>query len=156
MAEFSNYIEQESRRYNGALSGSELMTGSRLGAAKSWSVQQMANVASQLVEVDTSGDIELEFDSGCSRKFVGSSTFATPKAVSLVGDENANHFTFIFEITNVAAVLDFGAGSTFISGDSRFTSADQKFTPDDIGKFKITADFDGTNWLLDFNTLPYS
>lgn len=113
-----------------------------------------------LVSVDTTGStITLTFGNGVlayQRRFKGSASFATAKDIALAFNTNANHFTFIFEITNVAAVLDFGAGSTFISGDSRFTSADQKFTPDATGKYKITADYDGTNWLLDVNTLPYA
>jgi len=112
-----------------------------------------------LVSVSTSGDITLDFGSlilAYFRRFVGSASFAVAKNVTLSNSTNANHFTFIFEITHTDAVLDFGAGSTFISGDGRFTSADQKFTPDAIGKYKITGDFDGTNWFLDFNTLPYA
>lgn len=113
-----------------------------------------------LFSVDTTGStLTLTFGNGVlsyQRRFKGSASFSAAKDVVLAFNTNANHFTFIFEITDLAAVLDFGAGSTFISGDTRFTSADQKFTPDDIGKFKITADFDGTNWLLDFNVLPYA
>ena len=45
MAEYSDYVEQAGRRYVGALSGEELMAGSRGGVSKSWTTQQIADLA---------------------------------------------------------------------------------------------------------------
>jgi hypothetical protein len=60
MAEFSDYVEQAGRRYVGALSGAELMAGSRGGVSKSWTTQQIADLAfGNIVEGDVpTGDID--------------------------------------------------------------------------------------------------
>jgi len=107
-----------------------------------------------LVSVSTSGDITLDFGSlilAYSRRFVGSSSFAVPKNVVLSNNTNANHFTFIFNITDTAATLTFPAG--FESSDTRFVTL--VFTSLETGKFKCTGDYDGTSWLVDFSELPY-
>lgn len=108
-----------------------------------------------LFSVDTTGaTITLTFGNGVlaySRRFKGSATFATPKTIALAFNTNANHFTFIFEITDVAATLTFPAG--FVSSDSRFASL--VFTSLEIGKFKAVADYDSGEWLIDFSPLPY-
>ena len=107
-----------------------------------------------IVSVDTSGDLTLNFGSSVlaySRRFVGSSSFAVPKNVVLSNNTNANHFTFIFNITDTAATLTFPAG--FESSDTRFVTL--VFTSLETGKFKCTGDYDGTSWLVDFSELPY-
>lgn len=107
-----------------------------------------------LVTVDTTGSsILLTFGNGVlayQRRFVGSTSFATPKTVDLAYNTNANHYTFIFEITDVAATLTFDA--TCKSGDSRFSGL--VFTSDEIGIFKVTADKYASSWILEFSALP--
>lgn len=108
-----------------------------------------------IVSSDTTGaTITLDFGStvlAYSRRFYGSASFATPKTIALGNSTNANHFTFIFTITDVAATLTFPA--VCISGDSRFSSL--VFTSLETGTFKVTGDYNGTNFLLDFSPLPY-
>ena len=108
-----------------------------------------------IVSADTSGGtITLDFGTSIlaySRRFYGSASFATPKSITLGNSTNANHFTFLFTITNVAATLTFPAG--FKSSDSRFASL--VFTSLETGTFKMTADFDGSFWYADFSPLPY-
>lgn len=109
-----------------------------------------------LINVDTTGaTLTLTFGNGVlaySRRFKGSASFATPKTIALSFNTNANHFTFIFTITDVAATLTFPAG--FKSSDTRFASL--VFTSVEIGAFKMTADYDGTSWYVDFSPLPYA
>lgn len=107
------------------------------------------------VSVDTTGaTITLTFGNGVlaySRRFYGSASFATPKTIALAFNTNANHFSFIITITDVAATLTFPAG--FKSSDTRFAAL--VFTSLETGTFKITADYDGTSWYVDFSELPY-
>ncbi len=108
-----------------------------------------------IFSVDTTGaTLTLDFGSGVlaySKRFFGSASFATPKTIALGNNTNANHFTFIFTITDVAATLTFPSG--FKSSDSRFSSL--VFTSLETGTFKMTADYDGTSWYCDFSALPY-
>lgn len=108
-----------------------------------------------IVSSDTTGaTITLDFGTtvlAYSRRFFGSASFATPKTIALASNTNANHFTFIFTITDVAATLTFPA--SFKSSDTRFLSL--VFTSSETGTFKATADFDGTSWYIDFSPLPY-
>lgn len=107
------------------------------------------------VSASTAGaTITLTFGAGVlayTRRFYGSASFATPKTIALADNTNANHFTFIFTITDVAATLTFPAA--FKSSDSRFASL--VFTSLETGTFKAVADYDGTSWYVDFSPLPY-
>lgn len=107
--------------------------------------------------VDTTGaTLTIDFGSGVlaySRRFFGSASFATPKTIALANNTNANHFTFIFEITDVAATLTFPAG--FKSGDFRYNNPTAlMFTSTETGIFKVTGDYTGTSWILEFSILP--
>lgn len=108
-----------------------------------------------LVSASTAGaTITLTFGStilAYTRRFYGSASFATPKTIALADNTKANHFTFIFTITDVLATLTFPAG--FKSYDTRFLSL--VFTSLETGTFKMTADYDGTSWYVDFSPLPY-
>ena len=108
-----------------------------------------------IYSADTSGaTITLDFGTNIlaySRRFYGSASFSTPKTIALGNSTNANHFTFIFTITDVVGTLTFPAG--FKSSDTRFVSL--VFTSSETGTFKMTADFDGTSWYADFSPLPY-
>jgi len=105
-----------------------------------------------LTSVDTTvATITLTFGAGVmSKSFYGSASFATPKSVVLATDTNANHFTLIFTITNIAATLTFE--SDFKSGDTRWAAL--VFTSLETGTFKATADYDGTNWIIEFTLFP--
>jgi hypothetical protein len=156
--EYSDYVE--ARIFvAGALSGTEKMAGSKDGDPMGWTTQQIANLANAsivgLSSVSTAGGtITLPFGSGVyQRRFVGSASFAIPKAVVLSSDTNANHFSFIFTITDVAATLTFPAG--FKSGDTRYNKPTPlMWTSDETGTFKATADYDGTNWIIEFTLFP--
>lgn len=112
--------------------------------------------ATDLLAVSTSGStITLTFGNGVAahqRRFVGSSSFATPKTIVFASDSEANHFTFIFNITALAATLTFPSGCK--SGDGRFNSPSALiFTSTETGIFKVTGDYDGTSWILEFSIL---
>lgn len=110
-----------------------------------------------LVSVDTTGSsIILTFGNGVlayQRRFTGSTPFATPKTIDLAFNTNANHYTFVFEITSVAATLTFDA--TCKSGDTRYNfPTPLMWTSNEIGIFKVTADKHSSSWILEFSLLP--
>jgi len=110
-----------------------------------------------LVTSDTSGStITLDFGSTAlsyEKRFVGSASFATPKTIALANNTNAKHFTFLFEITSIAATLTFPSG--FKSGDTRYNNPSALiFTSTEIGIFKVTGDYTGSSWILEFSVLP--
>lgn len=138
------------------LSGPELFEVLQGGVNKKVTGTEVINLGGvlDLVNVSTAGaTITLPFGSGIAayqRRFYGSAPFSTPKNVVLASDSLANHFTLIFEITDVAATLTFE--SDFKSGDTRWASL--VWTSDEIGIFKATADYDGTSWIIEFTLFP--
>lgn len=99
------------------------------------------------------GTITLDFDSEDQRIFVGSASFATPKTIALADATNAKKLDLIFTVTNVAAALTFPAA--FIMSDVRWNTSTQEWEPVDTGTYKLTAIFDGTNWVMDISQSPY-
>lgn len=99
------------------------------------------------------GTVTLNFASDEQRIFVGSASFAAPKTIALSNATNAKRFEFIFTITDAAAILTFP--SAFIMNDIRWSTGSQEWEPNDIGTYKGSALFDGTNWILDISQTPY-
>jgi hypothetical protein len=98
------------------------------------------------LQVDTSGaSITLDMDSKSERLFYGSASWATAKTLAVSNATNAVSFVFLFEITNTNGTLTLP--SNFMCVDARMVG--QVFTPLDIGRYKMRADFDGTNWWVD-------
>lgn len=101
-----------------------------------------------LFPVNTTSDIVLDFDlsSLCwERKFYGLSSFAVPKTVTTSNDTYALKYWFHFEITDVAAVLEF---PDHIMADVRWEPVGKTWTSTDIGKFVAVAEWDNTAWKL--------
>lgn len=99
--------------------------------------------------VDTSlGTIFLPFSGTRDRIFYGSSSFSSSKFISLSSSSNAKRLTFIFQITDTAAILTFP--SSFRMSDAMW-GANGAYTWQglDVGTYKAKAEFDGTLWYLD-------
>ena len=140
----------------GTTAGDSTGEGLRLGGIKIDA--NFAEVYTDILSVDTSGSIALSFLvaaivaggsalSAIKRIFIGNNPFAGPKTVSLSSATSAKELDFYFEITNVAAVLTLP--DTFIMADSRWdpsTPGSKTWTATEIGKYKMHAVFDGTNW----------
>jgi len=101
-----------------------------------------------------SGTIDFDFALKQARKFMGSASFASAKAITFSNDANALEFDFVFNITNGAAVLTFPSSVTM--DDVRWNSDDKEWTPDNIGWFKGHAELDGATWRLDISKGVYS
>lgn len=98
--------------------------------------------------VTTGGTITLGFANTRDRIFYGASSFSTSKEIALSNDSNAKRLTFIFEITDTAAILTFP--SSFRMSDAMW-GANGAYTWQalDVGTYKAKAEFDGTLWYLD-------
>lgn len=85
--------------------------------------------------------------SAIKRIFIGDNSFAAAKALALANATESKEFDFYFQITNVAAVLTLP--DIFIMADSRWdpsTPGSKTWTATEVGKYKMHAVFDGTNW----------
>lgn len=107
------------------------------------------------VSVDTTAaTITLNFSNNGEATFYGSASFATAKAIAHSNAGNAAKYNFTFEITDVAAKLTFPA--SYIMSDVRWEGSNpQEWEPAEIGKYKATATYDGTNWWLEISPNPY-
>lgn len=140
----------------GSLSGTELLEILQGGVNKKGTILDLIALGGvlDLVSASTANPtITLTFGSGIAayrRAFYGSASFAGPKTIALASDTVANHFTFIFEITDLAAALTFPA--SFKSGDTRWISL--VWTATETGIFKATGDKYGSTWIVEFSLLP--
>lgn len=129
----------------GSVTGSDLFEVQQTTNKKATANQVSAAFLSK-VQVDTSGStITLNFAGFAQRLFYGSASWATAKTLAVSNVTNATSFVFVFEITNTAGTLELP--SNFMCVDARMVG--QVFTPFDIGRYKMRADFDGTNWWVD-------
>lgn len=92
--------------------------------------------------------ITLDFSTRQKVTFVGSGSFASSRLIALANDSAAVNFKFAFEITDVAATLDFGSGSVFKSTSNDFDPSTQIFTFSSTGLILITGTKVGSNWWL--------
>lgn len=127
--------------------GSELIEGVQAGVNKQFTFNQVTGsgipavyVIDQSSASTASGTITLDMNSQRQRSFVGSATFSGPKTLALSNTTNSLFFNFIFEVTNVAAVLTMPSDFLMSSGD--FNGTD--WTPPAIGKYEIGGAFDDT------------
>jgi hypothetical protein len=135
------------------LTGAEIFELLQGGVNKQATVDLLINnVPEDFVQsvVDTSGtSVVLDFEGTLKGSFTGSVTFAVPRTVTRASESRAIEYDFMFEVTDVAATLDFGSDTR--SPDARFL--DGVFTPQDVGLYKVkgTRYGPGGLWLLDFN-----
>lgn len=135
--------------------GTEIIAYVQGGASVRGTLQKIANLSGGVLSVvTTAGTITLNFNSRPTRNFVGATSFSTPKTISHSNDGNAVRYEFTFEITDPAAKLTFPAA--YIMSDVRWEAVNpQEWEPADIGKYKATATYDGTNWWLEISSAPY-
>lgn len=98
--------------------------------------------------VSTAGStITLPHGSKYESFFTGLTSFATPKDVVRTNEERTMRWTFMWEVTDLAATLDFGSDTR--SSSEQFAGG--VFTPLDVGSYKVVATrrYDDI-WWLDF------
>lgn len=135
--------------------GTEIIAYVQGGTSVQGTLQRIANLSDGVLSVvTTAGTITLNFANKIRRNFAGATSFATPKTIAHSNDSNAVKYSFHFNITDVAAKLTFPAA--YIMSDARWEAANpQEWEPADIGKYKATATYDGTNWWLEISPSPY-
>jgi hypothetical protein len=92
----------------------------------------------------TGGTITLDMNSQQQRMHVGSASFSSAKIIAMSNATNALQFQFIFEVTNVAAVLT--VPSDWLMSSANFNGTD--WTPPGTGRYVFGGMFDGTNWYV--------
>lgn len=100
------------------------------------------------ITVSTAGaTITLPHNSKYETFFTGLTSFATHKTVVRTGESRTMRWTFMWEITNLAATLNFGSDTR--SWSNQFVGG--VFTPLDTGAYKVVATrrYDDI-WWLDF------
>lgn len=90
------------------------------------------------------GTITLDMDSKIQKMFVGSASFSAAKIIAMSNTTGSLQFQFIFEVTNVAAVLTVPAD--WLMSSANFNGTD--WTPPSTGKYVFGGMFDGTNWYV--------
>lgn len=135
--------------------GSEIIAYVQNGVSVQGTLQKIAKLYGGIISVVTTGaTITLAFDNKSNPNFIGATSFATAKAIAHSNDTNGVQYVFIFNVTNVAAKLTFPAG--YIMSDVRWEAVNpQEWEPAEIGKYKATATYDGTNWWLEISAAPY-
>lgn len=105
----------------------------------------------QVIVSTTGSTITLAISSKESAHFWGSATFATPKTITITGDSRATEFTFVFDITSLAATLDFGPNARVASSNTVGIFIGGVFTAFDVGLHMVKAEKYGGLWLLNFS-----
>lgn len=90
----------------------------------------------------------ITFDFGDRQRGVFAlSTFSTPKTIAYSNASTAKEQHIVFIISDVAATLTFPSGT--LMSDVRWASL--TWTAAEVGKYKATAVYNGTNWYLEIS-----
>lgn len=110
-----------------------------------------------VVTADTTGaTITLDLGGLDTVMFIGTASFATAKGVVLANSSAGLYIEFVFTITNVAAVITMPNEFLGDTSDPRWNSGDKTITFDYPGRYKIWAEWDGTNWNMDISKGSYA
>lgn len=147
-----------------ALTGVEIVAVVQDGVSKQTTAQDIADLApggggggvDSVAPSTAGGTITLNFQTSVDRIFVGDASFATPKTIALSNDAGALRLSFVFQITNVAAVLTFPASFKMTEDGVRWNASTNEWTPDGIGLFEAYAIFDGASWLMRISPSAYT
>lgn len=152
-AQLAATISDETGTGFAVFSASPALTGTPTAptAAGGTNTTQLATtafvLAAQLSSVSSStagGTITLDMNSLIQRMHIGSASFAGPKTLAMSNVTNSLLFNFIFEITNVAAILTVPAD--WLMSDLAFDGT--TWTPPQIGKYELGGSWDGTSWYV--------
>ncbi|HTH58249.1 MAG TPA: hypothetical protein VL728_19520 [Cyclobacteriaceae bacterium] len=110
-------------------------------------VKQAVNSKLELIVLPiptAGGNIILDAQNFIDLKFNSSANITSDKAISLTNFANCQRFTWLF--TSDAHTLTFSGGTFINKGNPEWNGTG--FVLTDPGYYKITGEFDGTNWLL--------
>jgi hypothetical protein len=81
---------------------------------------------------------------------------AAPYTWTLANDTYASRFTILMNITGGLHAQTFPASFIMQTDDPRWNASTNVWTPAETGKYKLFAEFDGTNWFVEISRAPYS
>lgn len=81
---------------------------------------------------------------------------AAPYTWTLSNDTYASRFTMLLDITGGLHAQTFPASFIMQTDDPRWNASTNVWTPAETGKYKLFAEFDGTNWFVEISRAPYS
>ncbi|MFN7703355.1 MAG: hypothetical protein ACK5OS_01945 [Chryseotalea sp.] len=101
----------------------------------------------QLRTVDTSvATITFDLQNRAENMFNSSASFATAKVIAINNFTGSIHFSWAFEITNIAAAFTFPIAVEMPETDLRWNAATNVWTPAATGKYELSVLNDGTNF----------
>lgn len=118
---------------------------------KTLNVRQIMQFVDSVLEVDTSGDIDLNFDDKVHPMFISSEAIDANAVVDFINDTLAWSFKWAIQFTGTPT-LTFPA--EVIMNDVRFAAG--VFTPVEEGKYLVTGFYDGTDWYVEISQSPYA
>lgn len=101
----------------------------------------------EIVTVNTSGTITLDFDRQVERLFRGNTAVSGAKTIQVSNDTNAEAFLLTLSVTT-SAVLTFPSSFQAETTESRWNSGSKALTLTGTGSYSIGAYYDGANWKL--------
>jgi hypothetical protein len=117
-----------------------------------YNVGQIADFIDDVVEVDTSGaEVDLPFEGARKKIFISSDIISGDLIVNYLDAANAWHYKWLVNFDDLHTLTFVDSVSDAIP---RWNSSAKTFTPDQPGKYTITADYDGEDWILTFSLSP--
>lgn len=105
----------------------------------------------QIITVNTSGTITLDFDRETDRFFKGNAAITGAKTIEVRNDTNAEGFALSLEVTT-SAVLTFPSNFKGESTESRWVTGDKELTLTGTGTYIIAGMYDGAYWNIKAST----
>jgi len=88
--------------------------------------------------------------------WIFTAAIAAPYTWTLSNDTYASRFTMLLNITGGLHAQTFPASFIMQTDDPRWNASTNVWTPAETGKYKLFAEFDGTNWFVEISRAPYS
>lgn len=101
----------------------------------------------QIITINTSGTITLDFDRDLEKNFIGNAAITGAKTIALRNDTNAEGFLLTLSVTTDAA-LTFPSSFQCETSDTRWNSGTKVLTLTGTGSYTIAAIYDGANWKM--------
>lgn len=101
----------------------------------------------EIVTVNTSGTITLDFARNTERVFLGNAAITGAKTIAIQNDGSAEAFLLTLSVTT-SAVLTFPSTFQAETTETRWNSGTKELTLTGTGSYSIGAYYDGANWKL--------
>lgn len=103
--------------------------------------------------IDTTSAIVVDLNSLKARILVASPALSAVRTVSFANTANALSVEILLTFSSLVYVQ---FPSNVFMSDARWDSVTKRWTPFDLGQYKLKGTFDGTNWTFEEWTGPYT